>query len=119
MSHLLPTFPGTANIWRFANWVSSFPPDVVTLCELVNRDPEIQLVSTPTGAVYFFQVALWFPAGTDVRGSVPAGSTDVVEFPAGSGILYLAIVVSDHAKGFPNEFRFAMCEPFVYPTPLP
>jgi len=115
----LPSFPGLCNIWRFTNWTGSFPPDVETLCELVDRRPYVQAVYDGTSFAYVQHVELWFPAGTDVRGSIPSGSSDVVEFPAGSGRLYLAVAVGDHAKLLPNEFRYALARPFIFPWPLP
>lgn len=119
MAHQLPSFPAAANIWRFANYVGAFPPDVVTVSELILRKPVFHRYFNGTTVVTTFVVELWFPPLTDVRGWEGHIGQDVVEFPAGSGRVYLVSYVDDYAKGLPNEFRVAFCEPFDLPTPLP
>lgn len=59
-------------------------------------------------------MALRLPAGTDVR--APWGAPlaadwddlDLIEVPAGSGRLYVATMVDEAHKGFPNEYRIAV-----------
>lgn len=57
-----------------------------------------------TGPVY-----LLVPAGTDLRDlSQGIPHTDIIEVPQGSGRWYTSTFVDDVAKGFPNEYRFAV-----------
>lgn len=117
--HNLPAFGVPANVWRFANWVAFFPPDVVTESELILRKPVVFINNNGAAFTQSFVVELWFPPLTDVRGWAGHVDPDVVEFPAGSGRLYTTIYVDDYAKGLPNEFRVAFCTPFQMPVPLP
>lgn len=54
------------------------------------------------------QVGLMLPALTDVRDAYQNSAEDVVEVPAGSGRWYSVITFDDVAKGFSNEYRFAL-----------
>jgi len=61
-------------------------------------------------------MSLLFPAGTDVRPSIGfnVGAGDVIECPRGSGRGYSVLTVDDVAKGFPNEYRLAVCAQSSY-----
>jgi hypothetical protein len=65
-----------------------------------------------------------FPRYTDIRGPHPGALGDLLEVPQGTGRLYLVAVVEDAHKGFPNEYRIAVCQAmwsqpggWRYPTP--
>lgn len=119
MAHLFPTFAADADVWRFANWASHLAPDFTEPCELVDRRPTVLAWGTVTATEFQHYVELWFNRGFDVRGTETGSQGDVVEFPAGSGIQYLVLFVGDHAKGFPNEFRYALARLFATPYPMP
>lgn len=62
---------------------------------------------------WIFGCELLLPAGTDVRDNfswdgVAMNKPDLVEVPEGSERYYTIVQVDDVAKGFPNEYRFAM-----------
>lgn len=63
---------------------------------------------------------LLLPPFTDIQDGFNGVGPDTVEIPAGSGRLYLANMVDDLGKGFPNEHRFAMVSKTgAWPTPVP
>lgn len=78
-----------------------------------------------------FLPTLCLPAGTDVRDSSCGGKMDLVEVPSDSGRFYLATMVDDVAKGWPNEYRLVSIQKTwgfagngsnltdPWPTPIP
>lgn len=63
---------------------------------------------------------LLLPKGTDIRSTVCGVAPDVVEVPAGTGRYYSVEMVDDVARGFANEYRFAMVLQLKnWPAPIP
>lgn len=76
--------------------------------------------TVPATQSAFASIILRFPAFTDVRSQwcSPTGRGDQIECPSGSGVFYIVSDVNDVAKGFPNEYRAALCT-IWRPTPVP
>lgn len=110
MPHLLPAFPLTANVWRFDRWADSLLPDYEYPAELVMRHHPTRYVNSAGGLEIVHLVEIWFPTGSDVRGTYEVFDgelPDMIECPAGSGELWAADFVNYHARGLPNEFLVA------------
>jgi hypothetical protein len=58
-----------------------------------------------SGGMFGLTPVLLLAAFVDVRDSSCGGQMDVIEVPAGTGRWYLATLVDDIGKGFPNEHR--------------
>jgi len=120
MNYRVPTFPATANIWRFGNAPPN-PPDVVTPCQLLpGRRAIAPYVKVPVNTHVPAVMHMMCPPGTDIRdGKAPAGA-DTCECPAQSGRLYNVAFVDDIGLGFSNEHRFAMMVGVpTWPIPFP
>lgn len=125
MAFRLPNFNLPVNIWRATNF-NVGPPDVVTVGNLSpgrfvsqsGDNPDL----LPVGNVVGYMV-LRLPALTDIRDGQRGGivDRDFAEVPAGSQRYYVVWQVDDVAKGFANEYRFALLVkaqagwPFPYP----
>lgn len=135
MPYQVPEFPLRANLYT-----SVLPHDFLAMvfreevdCQLRvwGSDPRFTSAQVSSNGLLVGYVALLFPAETDVRDESTGPNADVIECPAGSGRLYLALYVDDVAKGFPNEYRqvivakvFTSTNPLItnfpyWPTPIP
>jgi len=121
MPYRVPVFNLTVNVWRQGVPVTD-PPDLVIQGNLTPQrrrfaqywfspDPLV----APTWSIY-----LLVPKLTDLRDQYHTGGGDSVEIPAGSQRFYTIVFVEDVAKGFPNEYRFAvLAETPPWPAPMP
>lgn len=121
MAFSLPTFNLTCNIWRFGTGPPA-PPAVVSPCNLAwgKRVNVAATGGTTFTGILVAAMSLLLPPLTDVRGNTDALDQDIVECPAGSGRFYIAVLVDDIGKGFPNEHRCALLvwqQPVHYPLP--
>jgi len=134
MAYSIPEFNLVADLWRFV-----LPLDFDTLVHVTEFDCKLRAfggspsfvggnLNTASGGPY--GVELLCPAGTDIRDKTCAGGVpDAVEVPIGSGRWYYVFVVDDVAKGFSNEYRFAIIGKIQsaygvanapdWPTPIP
>jgi len=113
MAFTVPNFNLPVNLWR-APAVVIDPP---TLTFFANLSRGERVFTTPVFAdgtnELLAQMILLCPALTDIRPSDTAVYRDLVEVPAGSGRYYAVVAVDDTAKGFLNEYRFAVLFQFV------
>lgn len=107
MAFSLPTFNITVNIHTVAGGANVFRLSSPANLALGRRIAQPAAAGEQTGGLAGLTPTLLFPAGTDVRDSSCGGEMDIIEAPAGSGRWYLATLVDDIGKGFPNEHRFA------------
>jgi hypothetical protein len=105
-----PTFNLAVKIWRTATPYAG----VAAVTTTGNLSLGKRVLSLPQqfsgGNMWpeFSEVLL--PKLTDVRGIARAGASgDLLECPAGSGRTYYVLWVEDVGKGFPNEYRVAVC----------
>lgn len=119
MPYLPPTFNLLCNIWTGPAVVPPFgAPRLTTHCQLriYKTAAEVNASGFSTG----MYVSLLLPAGTDIRGLFGfTAAQDLVECPAGSGRFYKVQTFDDVAKGFPNEYRMAVCIQAGYTGALP
>jgi hypothetical protein len=122
MAFRLPTFNLTCNIWRAsAGQPPSGAPVVTVQCQL--RPTRRSIYRTVSAGPFQLVEEILMPKLTDVRSLAGAGSSDTIECPAGSGRFYGVLGVDDVAKGFPNEYRWALVVQagyaggWPYPTP--
>lgn len=120
MPFRVPTFNLNVGIWR---GIGVYPPvglpAIATTGNLTPGRREYDVPIVPTfNLVLGMTMYLLLPVGTDVRDKLSAGGPDTLEVPLGSGRYYSVLAVDDTAKGFPNEYRFAIIRREVSPTPL-
>jgi len=110
-----PTFNLLCNVWHQVPDPPALPagaPNIANLpCNL--RILKTADVITTQGSQPTAFIAV--PKGTDLRVLVgwrslraPGGTTPIIECPAGTGRIYQIFAIDDVAKGFPNEYRFAL-----------
>jgi len=115
MAFHVPDFNLTANIWHAVPTPPALPvgaPNIAALpCNLRIMKTADTITSQGSQPTAFLSV----PAGSDLRVSVgwrsilsPPGNAPIAEVPAGSGRIYQIWSVDDVAKGYPNEYRFAV-----------
>lgn len=118
MAYSIPQMPLVVHVWS-DGFSPPAPPRVISPAQLRGiGHPEAVLVGTPPSTS--FAMLLCVPEGTDLRDSTSVSGKDLVECPAGSGRLYRVHFVDDMAKGFANEWRFAIIGKLAsWPTPIP
>lgn len=118
MAYSIPQMPLTINVWTAGSGPPA-PPRITTPAQLrgLNHPQPVQTNVVASGTLVMM---LCVPAGTDLRDSSVLSGKDVVECPAGSGRIYTCHYVDDIAKGFANEWRFALISKVLpWPTPIP
>lgn len=117
MGYSTPRMNLTANVWSASSGPPG-PPRLNTPAQLRgHHKPELAL-TLPEGN-WQFCTLLCVPAGTDLRDSYTVSGKDLIECPAGSGRIYECLYVDDVAKGFANEWRFALLAKVgQWPTPI-
>lgn len=114
-----PAFPSTCQIFRGG------PPGTGVQVYTGPAEKRISTQLVPLGILapplilYTNWTAIYFPAGTDVRGQAQLGGRDWVQWQNNPQWLYLVTTVDDVADGFANKFRLAWCLTYSLPTPLP
>lgn len=114
MAWLPPTFNLVCGIWTGPILIPPMvPPRLTSICQLRFYKTGQTVAATGPGKGV---MSILLPAGTDVRPSIGFGlfGGDVIECPLGSGRWYAVLTVDDVAKGFPNEYRLAVCQQTVY-----
>lgn len=118
MAYSTPQMPLTINIWTKGIGPPALPR-ITSPAQLrgIGHPQPIQASVAPSVTLVML---LCLPQGTDIRdGSVVSGE-DTIECPAGSGRMYVCRFVDDIAKGFANEWRFALIAKIhPWPTPIP
>lgn len=109
MAFRVPNFNLDVNLWRYPD-VWTDPPSLQFKANLARGERDYRGPQYPTsGTLMVSEMMLLCPAGTDIRFEFgPPNDPDLVEVPAGSGRYYQVVVVDDCAKGFANEYRFAV-----------
>ena len=124
MPFRVPRFPLRYNLWRFPyNFV--LPPDQTGVCQLRSgrwvHHGAIDNEGSPIG--FYEPKKVLFPKGEDLRSNEWGHTPDYVEIPAGSLRFYVLASVDDVAKGFSNEYRYALVITAIpigpAPVPLP
>jgi len=113
MAYTIPNFNLVGDLWRFV-----LPLDFDTKVHVGEIDCQLRAfgghpslvggnLNTASGGPY--GIELLCPAGTDIRDKACEGGVpDLIEVPIGSERWYYVFVVDDVAKGFDNEYRFAI-----------
>lgn len=120
MAFLPPTFNLLCNIYSGPAVVPPFGAP-----RIANQPCQLRLYKTgpivnAAGFTSGMYIAILLPAGTDVRGGIGFQTmADLVECPAGSGRYYEVRTFDDVAKGFSNEYRFAIVFQKGYTGGLP
>jgi hypothetical protein len=120
VAFIIPRFILPANIYRVGVPVTD-PPSLVVMGNLSwgRRSTGTTGIPDDLSPDTMFGNIL-FPAGTDVRDNYSVPGADIIEFPAGSKRYYGVKQVDDVAKGFANEFRFAVIYKLApWPSPIP
>lgn len=100
------------NIWHEVAGVYvdyNFPSLIVNGNLAIGRRVNLPFEATITAAMPW----LLLPALTDIRQQWNGLPPDMVEVPAGSNRFYGVIGVDDIGKGFANEHRFAILDPYT------
>lgn len=123
MPFTVPSMPLTCRVFH-GKAGGPFPltnPDLTPPCQL--RFPGLRSAVSGT-ATKITDMLIIVPKGTDIRGPSFGIQADAIECPAGSGRYYVVQMVDDVAKGFSNEYRFALVtwqnnSANGWPVPLP
>jgi len=109
LSYTLPTFNLVCSINTFSAMTGLTTFRLTSPCNLAmgKRSARPASLTGPypnTGEG--FTASLLLPPLTDVRDGSCSNEPDIIEVPQGSGRYYVALLVDDIGKGFPNEHRF-------------
>lgn len=117
MPFRLPAFTVHVNLWR--NGVPLGNPPSLTFTGNLRACSRPGVAFNPlTGGS--FPMEILAPRNTDIRDSQCPSGVDTIEAPAGSGRFYFTYYVDDVAKGFGNEYRFAILfKRGTWPQPIP
>jgi hypothetical protein len=111
MSFRVPTFPIKCNIYDFFS-LPPAAPRLTSVCQLrVGRWVAPGAATDWATGGFLLGRKLLLPKRTDIRSLDWYGASDTVEVPVGSGRWYQVVVVDDVARGFTNEYRFAVIIP--------
>lgn len=118
MAYSVPTFNLVAKVWSGTLPPPNPPRIPALICQL--RYPGKGSTAQDAANDWVFSPTILVPARSDLRDRFTLTGEDLVELPAGTGRMYRVVVVDDVARGFTNEYRFAMLFKWgAWPTPIP
>lgn len=118
MGYSVPRMDLTARVWTFGSGPPALPR-LSTPCQLRGVSSTVAVAFNPSFG-FTMPMLLCVPEGTDLRDASTLSGKDLIEVPAGSGRTYQVQYVDDIAKGFSNEWRFAIITKVgLWPTPIP
>lgn len=109
MAFRVPTFNLPVNLWRRPTLVAAAPTRQFVANLSLGKRVMMAMGASTFSFVNSPPSELLCPKLTDIYAVNAAGQfMDCVEVPAGSGRYYAVCHVDDVAKGFANEYRFAL-----------
>jgi hypothetical protein len=127
MAYTVPQMPLEVNVW---NLITPPGPPPYGPPSFTTKAALRAMFTAQAIEITFFNftcfMSLSVPAYTDLRpwgaeGGWTGATGSMVEVPAGTGRYYQVQCVDDVAKGFPNEYRFAILtqgyRAFAFPIP--